>query len=624
MVNKTKTNIDINILYDLVNFYKNDAKLNVKKLLDSLIENGASQSYFIEKDQYRSHVREVLLKLALNGIGKLPYPKLNGGQDDMGSYMMAFETLCSYNMNYAVKLGVQFGLFGGAILQLGTKSHHDLYLEKTGNAEILGCFAMTETGHGSNVKNIETSAQYLHSEEVFILNSPNFKAGKEYIGNALHGSYSVVFAQLSIDQIEYGVHAFILKYRNEDGTLIDGVKVEDCGEKMGLNGIDNGRIWFDNIRIPRENLLNRFGNVNEEGKYESIIENPNRRFFSMLGALVGGRISIGLGSISAAKVALSIAIKYAHSRRQFKPDDQSEETLLIDYPTHQHRLMPLLVKAIIYQNSLTVLAKQFCENGTEIDIRKIETKAAGLKAMASWYCTKTIQESREACGGKGYLRENHIADLKADADIFTTFEGDNNVLLQLVAKGLLTEFKESFNDDAFTSTMKYLGGKISFVFSEYNFINNRNTSETHLLDDDFISDSLRYREKKMFIALADRMKSYSKKNVSPNEAFLKSQVHMVDAAKAYVERLAYRNMIDRLRSMPNSKEKDLLEDCTRFYGLTNIMENRYFFLESDYMDGSKTKALRRVYSELMEKIKLYSLDIVDSFCLNKELINIKP
>ncbi len=612
--------IDTAELRRLIDFYQDDIRSSVTKLMLELKNKKDFKPYYDNKDEYRKHVLEVTKILAENKIGSLPYPSHLVGKDNMGGYMIAFETLCKYNLNYAVKLGVQFGLFGGAIFQLGTEYHHDKYLPKVGDGSLLGCFAMTETGHGSNVKNLETTAIYSHDDKSIVINSPNFQSGKEYIGNALHGSMAAVFAQLRIDNDEYGVHAVLVKYRNDDGSLIDGVRVEDCGDKMGLNGIDNGRIWFDHVKVPMENLLNKFGSITEDGKYKSIIENPNKRFFTMLGALVGGRISVGLGSISAAKTALAKAIEYAHRRRQFKPDEDMEETLLIDYPTHQHRLMPLMVKAIVYQNALTMLAKQYCDD-KDVDIRKIETKAAGLKAIATWFCTKTIQECREACGGKGYLRENGFADLKADSDIFTTFEGDNNVLLQLVAKGLLTEFKESFNDDAFTSTMKYIGGKISFAFSEYNFISNRNTSENHILDDDFISDALRYREKKMLIALADRMRVYQKKKVSSHEAFLKSQVHMIDAAKAYVERLAYRNLVERLKDIPFSKEKSLIEKCNRFYGLTLIMENRYFYLESDYMDGSKTKAIRRVYSELMSEIKDNSLSIIATF--HEDLVKIR-
>ena len=76
------------------------------------------------------------------------------------------------------------------------------------------------------------------------------------------------------------------------------MRIEDCGPKMGLNGVDNGRIWFDNVRVPREALLNRYGDVNEHGDYESPIEDANKRFFTMLGALVQGRVCIAGASLS--------------------------------------------------------------------------------------------------------------------------------------------------------------------------------------------------------------------------------------------------------------------------------------------------------------------------------------
>jgi len=110
---------------------------------------------------------------------------------------------------------------------------------------------------------------------------------------------------------------------------------------MGLNGVDNGRIWFDQVRIPRKNLLNRYAEVAEDGTYSSSISSNSQRFFTMLGTLVGGRISIAAASVSASKSALTIALRYATQRRQFGPGGAAE-TLLIDYPSHQQRLIPLL------------------------------------------------------------------------------------------------------------------------------------------------------------------------------------------------------------------------------------------------------------------------------------------
>jgi acyl-CoA oxidase len=461
---------------------------------------------------------------------------------------------------------------------------------------------MTETGHGSNVKDLETTATYSHTTRSINIHTPHHGAGKEYIGNALHGSMAAVFAQLIVNGENHGIHTVLVPYRDAQGNLLPGIKVEDCGYKVGLNGVDNGRIWFDNVEVPKENLLNRYGDIDEQGHYTSPVENSNKRFFTMLGALVGGRICVGLAGISAAKTALNIAIRYGLKRRQFAPQDGDPETILMDYPTHQHRLIPPLVKCYAFHFALNSLGEQYVV-ATEETMRTIETKAAGLKALATWHATQTIQTCREACGGKGYLSENRFADIKADSDIFTTFEGDNTVLLQLVAKGLLTEFKQSFHDDGFMAVMRYLGGKISNTFAEMNPYFTADTSLEHLMSAEFHAEALRYREEKMLVSLADRMRDYLKKRLSPYDAFLQCQLHMVALAKAYVECLVYTEMAKSVSALPDSPEKAILEKMMTYYALHTVEEDKGWYLEAGYMDGSKTKAIRRLLHKLTQELR---------------------
>jgi acyl-CoA oxidase len=596
-------------------------RANTKQRVRQLLKDPAFQTGILrDKDAHRLKTLEMTQELAKQGYGGLAYPKAYGGRGDMSEYIAIFETLAYHDLSLTIKFGVQFGLFGGAILGLGTDRHHRKYLELTGTAEILGCFAMTETGHGSNVKDLETTATYDHSTASITIHTPQYRAGKEYIGNALHGSIAVVFAQLIVGKENHGIHAIVVPYRDKNGELLRGVTVKDCGYKMGLNGVDNGRLWFDNVQVPKENLLNKYGDIDEKGAYISPIDNPNKRFFTMLGALVGGRICVGMAGNNAAKTALTIATKYALKRRQFAPKDGELETLLMDYPTHQHRLIPLLVKSYTFHFALTTLSEQYCVANEE-DMRKIETKAAGLKAMATWHATNAIQTCREACGGKGFLSENRFADIKADSDIFTTFEGDNTVLMQLVAKGLLTEFKQSFHDEGVKAVMRYLGSKIGNVIAEYNPYFTRNTAVEHLISAEFHAEALKYREKKILISLSERMKDYLKKRLGPYEAFLKCQTHMISLAKAYVERLVYREMIKKLDTLAASPEKEMLQKMTTYYALNCINEDKGWFLEADYMDGAKTKAIRRTLNKLTQELRPEVGALVDSFGISEETLN---
>ncbi|MGH8860316.1 MAG: acyl-CoA dehydrogenase family protein, partial [Jatrophihabitantaceae bacterium] len=295
-----------------------------------------------DTEQQRADVLTKLRALAGPQYSGLGFPSRYGGQDDVGGGVTAFEMLAFGDLSLLVKAGVQWGLFGGAILHLGTQTHHERYLADIVSADLLGCFAMTETGHGSDIANIRTTATYDAQSEQFVLHTPDDDARKEYIGNAARdGRAAVVFAQLTTGGTLQGVHALVVPIRDDRGTALPGVRIEDCGLKAGLNGVDNGRLWFDSVRVPRENLLDRYAEVAPDGTYTSEIENPTKRFFTMLGTLIQGRISVCGASISASKVALTIAVRRALERRQFGPPGRPE-ALLLDYRTHQRRLLPAL------------------------------------------------------------------------------------------------------------------------------------------------------------------------------------------------------------------------------------------------------------------------------------------
>jgi len=214
-----------------------------------------------DKDEYRLDILWKTKLLAEQGVGGYAFPKEYGGGKLSGDHIAVFETLAYHDLSLTIKFGVQFGLFGGAVYMLGTEKHHKLYVEPLAKAELLGCFAMTETGHGSNVRGLETTATYDHEAKSIVIQSPNLAAGKEYIGNAMHSSMAAVFAQLIVKGESHGVHAILVPIRDAEGNVLPGVTIKDCGYKMGLNGVDNGRLWFDRVTVPVDNLLNKYGDI---------------------------------------------------------------------------------------------------------------------------------------------------------------------------------------------------------------------------------------------------------------------------------------------------------------------------------------------------------------------------
>ena len=93
-----------------------------------------------------------------------------------------------------------------------------------------------------------------------------------------------------------------------------GVMIEDMGVKIGLNGIDNARLMFDNVKVPRTAMLNAFNDVTEEGKFVSDIKKPSARFFKVADRLLSGRLCIAAMSIAACKIVIYHAIRYSQQR----------------------------------------------------------------------------------------------------------------------------------------------------------------------------------------------------------------------------------------------------------------------------------------------------------------------
>ncbi len=589
------------------------------------------------RDDFRERVKDVVLELAATGQTGMGFPEEYGGGGDIGASIAAFETLGFGDLSVLVKVGVQFGLFGGAILQLGTKRHHDAYLAGLVKGEILGCFAMTETGHGSNVQALGTTATYDPDTQEFVIQTESPAATKDYIGNAAkHAQLAVVFAQLVVDGESHGVHALVVPIRDGD-TVLPGVTITDDGPKMGLNGVDNGRIRFDGVRVHRDGLLDQFAQVTEDGQYVSEIENANRRFFTMLGTLVQGRVCVGAAGLSASKVAMTIAVEYALRRRQFEATDEEREELLLDYGMHQRRLLPLLARTYALHFGQQVLTAQLHDIfsgrvSDEVARRQLESRAAGTKALATWHATRTIQECREACGGAGYLSENRFAALKADTDVFTTFEGDNHVLLQLVAKGLLTDYASEFEDlDQFGMVRFVAGLAVETVLERTRahklleqvrdaFGGDKWDQDAGLLDPRYHRAMFEFREEHMIGGVARRLKRGIDAGMNPGEVFSRVQDHVVAAARAHVERLVLDAFLEAVAKHPGGDQKTVLNLLCDLHALSAIEADRAWFMEHGRLTTQRSKAISREVNELCRRVRPVAGELVRAFGVPREML----
>ena len=589
--------------------------------------------------EHRARVTEQLVAIASTDIPKLLFPKDAGGLDEVGAAITGFEVQAHADLSLLVKSGVQWGLFGGAVRRLGTEDHHQRYLADIMSARLMGCFAMTETGHGSDVQSIGTTATYDADTAEFVVHTPSPNATKNYIGNAAcDGRLAVVFCQLETRGEGHGVHAVLVPIRDEAGDPMPGVTIEDDGLKEGLNGVDNGRLSFEHVRVPRAALLDRFGSVAPDGTYSSPIDNPNARFFTMLGTLVQGRVSISGAAVSAGKNALTIAVRYANRRRQFKAPDADEEIPILDYLAHQRRLLPALATTYAMsfaQNELVAdLHESSGEAADEQARRRLETFAAALKATSTWHAAATIQTCREACGGAGYLAENQLAGLRADIDVFTTFEGDNTVLLQLVAKTLLTGFQKEFGELDTLSTVRFVAEQVAEIVVErigarglvqrlVDAVPGLADDDTDLLDREHQLGLLAWREKHVLDGVARRLRKGFEADTDPFEVFNAAQDHLLLAARAHIDARVLEAFDGAVAAVAESADPGvvaLLNRVCDLHALSVIERERAWFLEHNRLTPSRSKAVTATVNDLCSELRPYAELLVDAFGIPDELI----
>tara|TARA_Y100001947_G_scaffold73739_1_gene62407 strand:- start:212 stop:2263 length:2052 start_codon:yes stop_codon:yes gene_type:complete len=584
----------------------------------------------LSMQEHRERVLSQLHLLVDAGGSRRAFPKKYGGLEDNGANLAGFEELVLADPSLQIKSGVQWGLFGSAIYQLGTEKHHDKWLPGVISLDLPGAFAMTETGHGSDVSAIGTTATYDPETEEFVIHTPFRGAWKDYLGNAaLHGKAATVFAQLITGGVNYGVHCFFVPIRDDEGTFLPGVGGEDDGVKGGLNGIDNGRLHFDQVRIPRENLLNRYGDVAPDGTYSSPIDSPGRRFFTMLGALVQGRVSLDGASTWASALALTIAVTYGNQRRQFDNGAGTPEVTLLDYGKHQRRLLPRLAQvyaqAFAHDELLQMFDGVFSGRTDTPDEREdLETLAAALKALSTWNALDTIQEAREACGGQGFLAENRLTALRADLDIYVTFEGDNNVLLQLVGKRLLSDYAKQFKGKDAASLARFAVGQTAgnvvhgaglrqFGQVVTDFGSTARAVERGLRGDQQ-HELLGDRVQQMVSDIAGRLRPASKMSKTDAAAlFNENQAELIETGRAHGELLQWEAFTDAVNRIEDADTKQVLTWLRDLFGLTLIEKHLSWYLINGRLSNQRAAAVTRYIDRLLRRLRPHAQELVDAF-----------
>lgn len=347
-------------------------------------------------DQENEFPWDAVHKLASMGIFGLPYPKEYGGAGlDVISYAIAVEELSRVDGGTGVILSAHTSLGTYPIAAFGTEEQKKKYLVPMAKGEKLGAFGLTEENAGSDAGGTETTA--VLEGDHYILNGE-----KIFITNAGKADIYVVFAVTTPDIGTHGISAFIV----EKGW--EGFTFGKHYDKMGIRSSATAELIFNNVKVPKENLLGKEG----------------QGFKIAMATLDGGRIGIAAQALGIAQGAYENALEYSKERVQFGKPICQQQAIAFKLADMATKLRA--ARLLIYS------AAELKENHENYSM-----ESAMAKQYASDACLEIVNDALQIFGGSGYLKGMEVERAYRDAKICTIYEGTNEIQRVVIAAHII-------------------------------------------------------------------------------------------------------------------------------------------------------------------------------------------
>ncbi|XP_074268985.1 peroxisomal acyl-coenzyme A oxidase 1 isoform X1 [Silene latifolia] len=506
---------------------------------------------------------------------------------------------------------LHWGMFIPAIKGQGTDEQQQKWLPLAYRMQIIGCYAQTELGHGSNVQGLETTATFDPEADEFVVHSPTLTSSKWWPGGlGKVSTHALVYARLIVDGQEHGVHGFIVQLRSLDDHLpLPGITVGDIGLKFGngaYNTMDNGVLRLDHVRIPRDQMLMRVLQVTREGK---VVESNVPRQL-IYGTMVYVRQTIVNDASRALSKAVCIATRYSAVRRQFGSQN-GLETQVIDYKTQQSRLFPLLASAYAFRFVGEWLKWLYTDVNEKLQAKDFSTLpevhacTAGLKSLTTSFTADGIEECRKLCGGHGYLCSSGLPELFAVYVPACTYEGDNVVLLLQVARFLMKTVSKLGSGNPPVGTIAYMGRVEHLMQSRCTV-----QKAEDWLNPDVVIEAFEARSVRMSVACAQNLSHFP----NQEEGFAELSADLVGAALAHCQLIVVSKFIAKLQQeIPGDGVKEQLQALCGIYALSIVKKHLGDFLATGCITPKQASLANDLLRSLFSQVRPNAIALVDAF-----------